>query len=229
VKHQRASIGAESLVSGMLVVLLIAIGSAAWMLGLRATPEVDASTLRALPHEIPGWSAADLPLSPAIEEVLGADLNVQRVYQNRVGDLVWLYVGYYSTEAGGRPEHTPRGCYPAAGWTIQDARVLTADPDSGLRVNEYHVVQGTRERLVHFWYRSSRRTGLLGGWDQNVDRFLSRISNGRADGALIRISTPLESPDQIVSARGRLLSFATRLDPLIGRHWPTVEVSLARR
>jgi len=212
----------------MLVVLLVAIGSAAWMLSLRAAPGVDASTLRALPREIPGWSAADWPLDPAVEEALGADLNVQRVYENRLGDLVWLYVGYYSTEAGGRPEHTPRGCYPAAGWTIEQTRVLTADAERGLQVNEYHVVQGTQERLVHFWYRSSRRTGLLGGWDQNVDRFLSRLANGRADGALIRVSSPLANADDIVSTRGRLLSFAARLDPLVGRHWPPVEVSLAR-
>jgi hypothetical protein len=60
---------------------------------------------------------------------------------------------------------------------------------------------------------------MLGGWDQNVDRFLGRLGSGRADGALIRISTPLADGD-VVGARGRLMAFASQLDPLIGERWP---------
>jgi hypothetical protein len=37
---------------------------------------------------------------------------------------------------------------------------------------------------------------------------------------LIRISTPLEDED-VVMARGRLMAFASHLDPLIAVRWPT--------
>jgi hypothetical protein len=73
---------------------------------------------------------------------------------------------------------------------------------------------------VHFWYRSAQRTGMLGGWDQNADRFVGRLTDGRADGALVRISTPISGDDEI-SARGRLLGFASVLDPLLAERWPT--------
>ena len=75
-------------------------------------------------------------------------------------------------------------------------------------------------QLVHFWYRSHRRTGLLGGLDQNLDRLLGRLLDGRADGALIRLSTPLGDGDE-VTARGRRLAFAAAFDPLLAAHWPS--------
>jgi hypothetical protein len=61
---------------------------------------------------------------------------------------------------------------------------------------------------------------MLGGWDQNVDRFIGRLSSGRADGALIRLSTPLPD-DNVIGARGRLMAFASQLDPLIAERWPS--------
>jgi hypothetical protein len=42
----------------------------------------------------------------------------------------------------------------------------------------------------------------------------------RADGALIRISTPLSGGD-VIGAHGRLLGFASVLDPLLAERWPT--------
>jgi len=129
-------------------------------------------------------------------------------------------VGYYGTQRGGRPEHTPRGCYTGAGWSIAQGRTLDVDPRTGLRVNEFLVEREGERRLVHFWFRSHRRTGMLGGLDQNLDRLWGRLLDGRADGALVRLSAPVVG-DDLVSTRGRLLAFATRLDPLLAERWPT--------
>jgi len=205
--------------TAVLIVLLLAIGAFAWSLQLQPALEIDTRALATLPLQIEVYKGEEIPLEATVESVLRADFNLQRAYFG-AGSLVWLYVGYYGTERGGRPEHTPRGCYTGAGWGIESARTLRVDPDGDLRVNEYLVEQAGERRLVHFWYRSSRRTGMLGGWDQNVDRFLGRLTEGRADGALIRISTPLIGADE-VSARGRLLGFASALDPLLAERWPT--------
>ena len=61
---------------------------------------------------------------------------------------------------------------------------------------------------------------MVGGWAQNIDRFVGRIFKGRGDGALVRISTPLDGED-VVMARGRLMAFASQLDPLIAERWPS--------
>jgi EpsI family protein len=205
--------------TAILSVLLLAIGGFAWSLQLEPALKIDASALATLPMRIDIYEGRDVPLESTVESVLRADFNLQRSYYS-AGSLVWLYVGYYGTTRGGRPEHNPRSCYTGAGWGIESPRTVQVMPDGELRANEYLVERDGERRLVHFWYRSAQRTGMLGGWDQNIDHFVGRLTDGRADGALIRISTPLNGDDEI-SARGRLLGFASVLDPLIAERWPT--------
>ncbi len=205
--------------TAILSVILLAIGGFAWSLQLQPALEIDASALATLPMRIDVYDGEDMPLESTVESVLRADFNLQRSYYS-AGSLVWLYVGYYGTARGGRPEHTPRGCYTGAGWGIESTRTVRVVPNGELRANEYLVERNGERRLVHFWYRSAQRTGMLGGWDQNIDRFVGRLTHSRADGALIRISTPISGDDEI-SARGRLLGFASVLDPLLAERWPT--------
>ena len=208
----------QTLGTSALVAALLAVGAAAWAFELRPPLRVDPSKLAQLPHRLGDWDSIDVPLDQSVESMLHADFNVQRAYSHPLGDLVWLYVGYYGTQRGGRPEHTPAECYRAHGWEIRDQRTLAVD--SGLRVNEYLVQLGDEEHLVQFWFRSFRRTGLLGGFDQTLDRLTGRLFEGRADGSLVRISTPITPADDLVSARSRLLRFAARIDRQLAAHWP---------
>jgi EpsI family protein len=203
-----------------LIVLMLIVGALGWYLQLGPELQVDASRLADVPTRIGRWQSTDVPLASVVERELRADFNFQRAYFTRSGDQIWLYVGYYGTARGGRPEHTPRGCYTGAGWGIESSRTVEIDSNEEFRANEYLIEQRGEQRLVHFWYRSHRRTGILGGLDQNIDRLLGRLLDGRADGALVRISTPI-SGDDTTAARGRLLSFASLLDPLLGEYWPT--------
>jgi EpsI family protein len=209
----------ERLGSVALILALVAVGGAGWWIQLQPPLEVEASALATLPAQIDGWSGRELPVESTVEAILRADFNLQRAYLHATGELVWLYVGYYGTARGGRPEHTPRGCYTGAGWQIEASRTLDVVPGGALRATEYQVERKGERRLVHFWFRSHRRTGMVDGLDQNLDRLLGRLLEGRADGALVRISTPLIDEDA-VGARARLLGFAAALDPLIGERWP---------
>ena len=205
----------------LLIAMLLAAGAAGWWIESRPPLTPDVSPLAALPQRVGSWVSEDVAIDKAIEAELAADLNLQRVYRHvTLGDVLWLYVGYYGTARGGRPEHTPRGCYPGAGWSIESSRTLPVGRGSELWVNEYRVRQGDEERLVHFWYRSHRRTGILGGFDQSLDHLLGRLQQGRADGALVRISTGIREGGES-GARSRLLAFAAELDPLLASHWPS--------
>lgn len=203
-----------------LITAMVAVGALGWWLRLGPQVYVDASPLEGVPTRIGQWESRDVPVPRAVEDELRADFNLQRAYANRLGDVVWVYVGYYGTERGGRPEHTPRGCYTGAGWGIESSQTVDVTPNGVLRANEYLVTNSGQRRLVHFWYRSHRRTGILGGLDQNLDRLMGRLLDSRADGALVRVSTPILDRDT-VAARGRLISFASLLDPLLGEHWPS--------
>jgi EpsI family protein len=204
---------------GGLIALMLTVGAASWYLSLDPRLHVDISPLSEIPTRIGRWHSTDVMLDSAVEQELRADFHIQRSYTTRFEEPLWLYIGYYGTVRGGRPEHTPRGCYTGAGWGIESSRTVDMSPNDELRANEFLVTRQGERRLVHFWYRSHRRTGILGGLDQNIDRLLGRLIDARADGALVRISTPV-GPDDTIAARGRLLSFASLLDPLLDKHWP---------
>lgn len=204
----------------LLIVVLLGAGALAWSFQLRAPLAVDASPLGALPRQFAGWQAQDVPLESTVEAILRADFNVQRVYLHSLGSRVGVYVGYYGTERGGRPEHTPWVCYPNAGWAIESHRTVLVDAARGLQVNEFQVEKDGERALVHFWYRSFRSTGLLGGTDQVWDRFVGRLQHDRSDGALVRLSSAMGSDDDVVAVRTRLIGFGGEIDTLLDRHWP---------
>jgi len=214
--HSRKS---ETWQIGALIVVMAAVGAIGWVLQLRDPLELDVAPLATLPESIGPWQSKEVPLEENVESILRADFNVQRLYVHPVGFSVGIYIGYYGTERGGRPEHTPWVCYPNAGWKIEVSRKLTVDEARGLRVNELEVEKDGERSLVHFWYRSYRRTGLLGPVDQVLDRFLNRMRHDRSDGALVRVSTRLE-PGDLVGARSRLASLGGQLDALLDAHWP---------
>jgi EpsI family protein len=202
-------------------IVLVAVGCVAWWLSLRPVLEVDSRELARLPSQVEAWSSIEIPLDTAVESMLEADFNLQRAYVHPLGDVIWLYVGYYGSERGGRPEHLPRTCYRAHGWRIAAQRSLEIDPRLGLRANEYIVEREGQVRLVHFWYRSHRETGILSMSGLTVDHLLGRFLGRRADGALVRISTALESPEQLVAARSKLAGFGAALDALLADRWPS--------
>jgi EpsI family protein len=218
----------ERLAVAGLVLVMGVVGATAWWLQLRPKLHADYSSLTTLPTVIDSWSGREVPLETKVEEMLNADFNLQRTYRSPEGDpVIWLYLGYYGTARGGRPEHLPSECYPSAGWTIEQTRTVAVDPDQDFRVNEFVVSQAGQRRLVHFWYRSSRRTGMLDELGLGLDHLTGKLRSGRADGALVRLSTPIATGRE-EAARVRLIAFARSLDPLLGERWPTESAASER-
>jgi EpsI family protein len=204
----------------VLAVALVLTGAVSWRAYLRPTLGVDPASLGSIPHRIGPWSGADHPVDGGVVQMLAADYNLQRTYAHPVGDIVWLYVGYYGTERGGRPEHTPWVCYPTNGWKIVQRDVVNTPGVTDGKANELIIERNGERRLVHFWYQSYRRTGMTGGLDQAVDRLLGRLLEGRADGSLVRISTPVDDQSAESAARSRLFAFSREVGPLLREHWP---------
>jgi hypothetical protein len=120
---------AETLRTGLIGAALIAVGAAAWTLALRPSLEVDTRPLASLPEQLGAWTGKDVALQDDVVSMLRADFNVQRLYQRDPGDYVWLYIGYYGTDRGGHPEHTPDACYVAQGW--RSRRASSSSSSSG--------------------------------------------------------------------------------------------------
>jgi len=207
-----------------LIVLLLAFGAAGWWLYLRPAVEVDPHRIEAVSMRLGEWQGVDVPLSEGIEAMLRADAQLQRRYVSAAGEVVWLYVGYYGTARGGRPEHTPWACYPSAGWRIASSAerplVAQAEPVAGAGLMELVVEQAGQERLVHFWYATHRSVAVATEAKLTLDHLAGRVfGGGRADGALVRISTPI-GPDGIEAARLRLERISGPLLEEVASNWP---------
>jgi EpsI family protein len=210
----------ERLSTALAVALLLVAGAAAWAFQTRAALAPRPQSLAELPMALGSYRGADSPVGRNVEDMLRADFNLQREYVHPLGQVVWLYVGYYGTQRGGTPEHTPQACYAAHGWTILDRRSVVTDPSTGHRAVEYLVESSGQQQLVLFWYRSYRASGFGSTLSLQLDHVVGKLSDGRGDGALVRLSTPLVGIDRD-AARGMLAGFARQLEPELARVWPS--------
>ena len=211
---------AERIGVALLCAALLLGGAAAWWVRLQPPLFLDVGPLAALPTQVGTWRAEDIPIEDEVADELDADFNIQRDYRHSTGARAWVYIGYYSTARGGRPEHTPRACYTGAGWALLSTGDREVDGGRA-QIREFEVERAGQRRLVHFWYRTHRRGGLTGGLDLSIDRVIGRLTSGRADAALVRISTALRPGEDLTAARSRLDSLRTALDPQLAHHWPT--------
>ncbi len=202
------------------VLMLLLAGAGSYWIRHRDSLQANSASLSALPIDLGSFRGVDTEVGENVEAILDADHHVQREYTHAVGDVVWLYIGYYGTERGGTPEHTPRTCYQAQGWSIVDSADVVIDSDSGTRAVEYLVRSGDEFQLVLYWYRSFRASGLTSTWALRLDHVLGKVTRGRGDGALIRLSTPLVGPGDRSTGRMLLTSFARELELQLAPVWP---------
>ena len=205
--------------AALLLAILLLTGAASWWLMLRPTAVHDATAFDALPSELQGWRAFDIELDESVSEMLGADHNVQRAYVHPLGYHVFVYVGYYGTERGGTPEHTPDICYPAQGWAIAQETVRRVGGSDGFDLQEFIVTKGDERRLVHYWYRTGIRSGITSVLSLRLNHFWGRLTENRGDGALIRLSTKI-SGENLDEARGRLYGLDSVVENAIAEIWP---------
>lgn len=210
----KAPVGNALLLAG-----LLATGLAAWGLRLTSGLAVDTTPLASVPQEVDGWLGRDVPVEDQVAEMLRADFNVQRSYRHSHGSTIWVYVGYYGTRRGGRAEHTPPMCYRASGYRVAESQVLDLQDARGFRAQEMLVEDEGERRLVLYWFRSRERTGILGEFGQMIDRLRNRMTTGRADGALVRVSASVEDGNAD-AVRSQLVQFAAQFDRVLDRHWP---------
>ena len=177
-------------------------------LRLRCRPP---STARG-PFLTPAVSATACRLRPAQRAPDDARLVVRRVGSPRHGSRAHAGRGLQPParlpEPGTRPTHLalrrvlrdpawgPPGAHcppraiPRPAGQSKHSRTVAIDPERDFHANEYVVSRRGRRRLAHFWYRSSRRTGMVGGLDLSLDHLIGRLRGGRADGALVRRQHP---------------------------------------
>lgn len=136
----------------------------------------------ALPMQLGPWRGESLPLDPMVNTWFdNPEVAFQRAYTNDRGDLVWLSVfGSRGPKSFRLFEHTPKTCYPLAGWQMRREDVDAIPVGTG----RFYTLRGfagngEQELVVLYWYL----------WD-NPQR-------DPADGVLsFRVSTPIRTTEE---------------------------------
>jgi EpsI family protein len=178
--------------------------------------------LSQIPNEIDGYLGTDQPIDQESLDVLGAGDFLARIYSGNPQALpVSLFVGYFPTQRTGVNIHSPKNCLPAAGWAFESSNYVYLKDANGKshQVGEYVISDGDHRQFVIYWYQSHGRSVA----NEYMARFYmvtDAIRLDRTDGALVRISTPIESKEEVEAARVRAEGFTAQLAPLLPRFIP---------
>ena len=187
-------------------------------------------SLDGFPSSIGAWRLARVePIEERIEQILGVDEYVNRVYTDRRRGGVSLYIGYYGSQRHGDSIHSPMNCMPGAGWQPISRSVLpieTSDVPGGaartIEVNRFVIEKGLDRQVAIYWYQSHGRVIA----DEYVGRALmvwDAMRLNRTDGALVRVVAPVleEGAAGETAADATAVSFIQTVYPLLGRFLPS--------
>ena len=188
----------------------------------RGTPNLVFNPLDHIPLTIGEFEGSKDKYPESVYSVLNADTNIYRHYRNPAGQQVDLYIGYYSTEKGGRSTHTPYGCLPGSGWGILKSSYAELHPegyDNRVEVNEILASKGQLQIILLHWYQVEGNKVLKNGIEHNLERLKNRFLNNRSDGAFIQVSAVADAGgiDKAAVAAKKL---SRSLLQLLPKYWP---------
>lgn len=135
-KRERSSSSSFGVASGVAIALLVLSGVgyrtlAAGYADLSGGTPLPSGTLKQLPLQIGDWAGLEVPLDERIVEATDTDDLVNRSYAHLNGkDKVFLFLACGIRMRDLAP-HRPEVCYPGAGWTVDDRRVVDVVLDDG--------------------------------------------------------------------------------------------------
>jgi EpsI family protein len=207
---------------GLAVVLLAA---TALLLQARGRYEVfpPRLPLGAFPRQLGNWVGSDVAIPEDALAVLGKGEFLLRMYHNDSvrSPYVDLFVAYFPSQRAGDTIHSPKNCLPGAGWSpVDSSRISLSLPGQApFPANQYVIAKGTDRSLVLYWYWAHNR-GVASEYWAKFYLVADSLRMNRSDGALVRVTTPLRSGENLDTAQERLLSFAGEFSPILSSYIP---------
>jgi EpsI family protein len=150
---------------------------------------------------------------------------VERLYQNtRTQSEIMMLFAYGDTQSNDLQLHRPEVCYPAFGFEIVSAQLISIPLSAGFSLPAKMLLahSPSRDETIVYWTRLGSFLPTNGG-DQRLDRLKTTLAGYIADGLLARLSMTnigeQEARIQIVKFIQQLLSAIpqNRLPALVGR------------
>lgn len=182
------------------------------------TPPVlpKAGDLAAFPLSLNGWEGRKLALDRKFIESLHFTDYVQIDYADSSGKKVDFYVAWYESQSMGESIHSPETCLRGGGWSFERTGAVTVEVSghAPIRVNRSLLEQGGRRMLAYFWF-PVRGAYLTNGVELKLHTFWGSLTQGRTDGALVRVITPLYPEEREEDGARRLEGFLAASLPIL--------------
>ncbi|MBI5787855.1 MAG: EpsI family protein [Candidatus Schekmanbacteria bacterium] len=150
-------------------------------------------------------------------KALGTEDYIDATFVSPENKSVSLWIAYYGNmkEKGGLL-HSPFVCMTGGGWVPIESKEVEMLP--GKPVSYLLMEQGDKRIVVYYWY-IQRGRWLPNEYFNKYYLGLDSLLKSRADGALIRLTTPVES--DIESARKLISDFARPILPILKNYIPS--------
>ena len=174
------------------------------------------------PDHIGQWKGdIHKPFDPKILDVLRVDDYLNRVYYDREGSWISLYIGYFRDQISGETIHSPRNCMPGSGWNFTDLQEVTLqtkyeEQPFKIKALRSVMVHGDNRMLTYYWYQSRGRFMTNEYWHK-IFLVLDAIRYDRTDGALVRVLMPLPKDAKIEQVDAQLQKFILDFTPQLQR------------
>ena len=196
------------------VIILAVLCGYTWSLRLRNVPQPEPPQLDVIPLTLGEFTAREGHLSPESLRLLGADLTLARSYSGPAGNTIDLFIGYFADQQKNTQIHSPKHCYPGAGWDILSEGSIDIDIGSALSpARQLIISNGGSRQLVVYWFSMRGKTipnEFALKWNQMTSALLSRPQAA----SFIRFSAVIPpGGDEIV--RVELVDFVESISPHI--------------
>ncbi|MDQ1637767.1 MAG: hypothetical protein QOF62_1106 [Pyrinomonadaceae bacterium] len=179
---------------GLLVAGGLLVNSSAYL----GEAHVDRKQLNGFPQQIESWKqlGGDEQFDEKTMAVLRASDYLLRNYRANDGRVLNFYVGYYASQRDGATYHSPLNCLPGSGWVMSDPDSVTISPKgrSPFVANKYIIQNGDHKELLIYWYQGRGRAVASEYWGK-IYTVVDSVRRRRSDGAMVRITTPIESSE----------------------------------
>lgn len=179
-------------------------------------------SLDSFPTTVGAWRAKEAAsLDPEVINLLKVNDYVLQSYSDPGGRMLWLYVAYWATQRkGGAQIHSPQNCLPGSGWEPVEAARLSVPLGGSARaitVNRYLIQKEGSRQVVLYWYHSQGKD-VAGEIQAKMAMVQNAFLNNRTDGALIRVSSPVQGT--VSETTERLVRYVQALYPILGEYLP---------
>ncbi|MBX3707403.1 MAG: VPLPA-CTERM-specific exosortase XrtD [Pseudomonadales bacterium] len=200
--------------------LLVVAFASVIALGQRNEILPERKALTFFPRVIGEWVGTRESLSGGVIDMLQLSDYVLAQYRSPAhSEPVELYIGYHGSQRQGAMPHSPLICLPGGGWeTLSlDRTRLELSDGRALPVNRAVMQVQRRRMLVVYWFRQ-RGADYANEYLMRAALFRDAVLEGRSDGALVRLITPIDT--DLAAATARLVAFAERLEPVLPEYVP---------